>query len=97
MLRQDEAQALVALLPKVGSGQAMTHVEPERNLGELQDKQLVAVPEQVAQLESQILQILWSLTSPNWLRPAQELSQVLVMLLPQRGLGHALTQLAEFK
>ncbi len=50
--------------------------------------QLVEVEIQVKQLESQVLQILLSVASPNSFVFAQLLLQVLVLLFPQFGEGH---------
>jgi hypothetical protein len=54
--------------------------------------QNIEVPVQVAQLMSQVLHILLSDTSPYSLIYAQEESQVLVMLFPQRGIEQLETQ-----
>ena len=59
---------LVLLFPQLGVGQAVTQVVPLRYKGELHVRQLVAVPEHVAQLELQVLQILLSDVSPNSLQ-----------------------------
>lgn len=89
---QLEAHCLVLLFPNVGLGHAITHVDPDLYLGELQVRQLIAVPEHVAHVESQGLQIRLFAVSPNSLEFAQELEHVLVLFTPQFGLGHVVTQ-----
>ena len=81
-------QVLVPLLPQVGEGHWTTQIVPLRYFGELQVWQVISVPEQVRQLLSQVLQIRLSDVSPNSLEFAQEISQVLVPLLPHFGDGH---------
>ena len=92
-----EAQALVSLLPQLGDEQAVTQVLDCKYLGLAQERQVVAVPEQVRQMALQVLHILLSLVSPNSLDCAQKLSPVPVLLFPQRGDGHAVRQVLEFK
>ena len=97
VLVQEAAQALVPLFPTRGSRQAVTQVVPDKNLRELQDRQEVAVPEQVKQLGSQVLQILLSLISTYSLELVHVDAQALVPLLPTEGLGQALTQVRELR
>ncbi len=85
---QELEQALVLLFPQLGVGQASTQVDPLKYKGELQAVQDVAVPEQVKQLLSQVLQILLSDMSPNSFEFVQDTLQALVPLLPQFGEGH---------
>ena len=55
-------------------------------------RQLIAVPEQVAQVVSQGLHILEFAVFPNSLELAQVLKHVLVLFTPQLGLGQVVTQ-----
>ena len=66
--------------------------EPLKYKGELQLVQKLDKSEQVAQLTSQVLHILLSETSPYSFVFVHNESQLLVILLPQRGLGHAPSQ-----
>jgi hypothetical protein len=93
----DAAQALVPLFPTVGLGHSVTHDEPDKNFGELHDKHVVAVPEQVAQLVSQVLQILLSARSAYSFVLVQLAAQALVPLFPIVGLGQAVTHVEELR
>ena len=97
VLVQEAAQVLVPMIPTRGLGQFVTQVESIKYLGELQDKQEEAAPEQVRQMGSQVLQILLSLRSANSLELVHVDAQALVPLLPTDGLGQALTQVEELR
>lgn len=81
----------VPLFPKRGLGQASTHEESDLYRGESHVKQFVAAVWHVLQVASQGLQILLLAASPNSLELGQELEQVLVLFIPQLGMGHAIT------
>ena len=71
----------------------MTQVDELIYRGEAQVVQVAAVPEQVAQLGSHVLQILLSETSPYSLFPEQLAPHDRVPLFPHNGVGQAVTQL----
>ena len=89
---QTLSHVLVALFPHRGEGQAVRQVFKSRNLSVLQLRQLVDVPEQVAQVASQGLHILLSSRSAYSFVLVQEVAQVLVSKITTRGLGQAITQ-----
>ncbi len=85
------------LFPHVGSGQASTQVEPLKYKGELQLKQFVDVPSQVAQFASQVLHMRLSKVSPYSLFKLHIGPQDLVSFFPQKGFGHSDKQTVELR
>ena len=75
----------------------MTQVDELRYRGEAQVVQVVAVPKQVTQLGSHVLQILLSETSPYSLFPEQLAPHDRVPLFPHKGFGQAVTQMELLK
>jgi hypothetical protein len=94
---QADEQTLVDVSPHSGLGQEETQVLPLRKLGALHVVHVFAVPSQVRQFGSQILQILLSETSPNSLVFAQAKVQALVEVTPHLGLGQAVTHEFSFR